>query len=237
MSYPDDIEPYTGDTVFRRDAGSLLYKLEKKLDNRTRTTSNLAVKLVETNEKVKQKELEILELHKKSKTVNRIVSKKQLKFVKAYILNPNKKIDIYLSCFKATSRASASAGANRILQQPHIKACIDEELLALKTHQLNSEKIDKSFIINELKELAERSKYKDDAKYLIESLDMLCKIGGFYAKENPNNINLLNQGNGTIEISFGDFNPDSVDKNVKSLPTAEQDHEYTNYEDTDVKND
>lgn len=126
---------------------------------------------------------------------------KQKAFVKKFVLSGGKATDSYMSVYKVFKKGVAAASVNRLLKSDAVQAAIQEELLNLKT----LEKVDRFWIVQKLKALAEKSEAEDNHKYLIESLDMLNKMEGFYQTSAPAPTTV--QGN--MNILFGNFDPNS----------------------------
>lgn len=151
---------------------------------------------------------------------------KQIKFVKAYVKNPNDAASAYLSVYQGVKRGAASSAASRLLSKPAIREAVTRQIFFIR----QIEKIDKVFVVKTLKELVLRCIEKEDNKYLIESLDMLNKIAGFY-NENKNPTVQINTSN----VSFGGWNAEEELVKSNQPINVEQNKDFTEFD--EIKDD
>lgn len=152
------------------------------------------------------------------------LTKKQSDFVRHYVRTGGRGTEAYMTAYKVFSKGVASAAATRLLKTTAIQEALNEELLQLKS----LEKIDRTYVIEKLKALAEKSEREENPKYLVESLDMLCKLAGFY----QNNTQQPTTVQGNMNIMFGDFNPAG-----KILPPSNQPQNFNLLNSKKVEND
>ena len=154
---------------------------------------------------------------------------KQIKFVKAYVKSGGKAGDSYMTVYKVFKEGIAQSAASRLLSQENIKAAIQEELLNLKS----LERIDRAWIIEKLKDLAEKAQAEGNNKYLIESLDMLNKMAGFY-QQAAQPVATTVQGN--MNIMFGNFDTQTNQLNSASINNSFDSDDITNVNYNDLDN-
>lgn len=131
-----------------------------------------------------------------------ILTDKQKAFVKKYVRSGGQGTESYMSVYKVFKKGVASASVTRLLKTESIKLAIEEEILNLK----NLERVDRFYIVEKLKNMAERAEAEGNDKYLIESLDMLCKMEGYYQQAKTPGQTIVK---GNVNVLFGDFDPQS----------------------------
>ncbi len=139
-----------------------------------------------------------------SKPKELLLTPKQKKFVTLYVRSGGRTAESYMTVYKTLNKSSAAASGRRMLLRADIREAITLEMLAMKS----LEKIDKYYIVTKLKNLVEKSESSGDNKYLLASLDMLCKIAGFYNQT----TGLINNSftNEEAQVMFGTYSPDQI---------------------------
>jgi hypothetical protein len=132
------------------------------------------------------------------------ITDKQKAFVQKIILEGLAPIDAYMAVYKVTSRQSASSSAYKLLKKDVIKQEVSLQITELKSLS----NVPKHLIVDELKKLLTNVSTSGDTynpKYIIEALDMMNKMMGYYNHVNTNvTINI------DKKLDFGGFDPDAA---------------------------
>jgi hypothetical protein len=79
------------------------------------------------------------------------------------------------------------------------------------------ERIERSFVVQNLLTLIEKCSKDDDRHHLLKALEQYSKIGGLYV-EKPS-VNVTTQG--PVKIDFGGFDPDKPDFQLDNIQDVE----------------
>ena len=142
--------------------------------------------------------------HSDDKPVLNITTKHK-EFVQKIVVDGLKPVDAYLSIYPNVSRKNASSAASRLLKHPSVVT----EFQSLAVHLKALEHAPKYQVMKELKELLAVMKRpgKDyNPKYIIECLDMINKMMGYYNHTTTNVSIKVDKS-----ISFGGFDPSDAE--------------------------
>lgn len=106
----------------------------------------------------------------------------------------------YALVYDVKNPKTANDGSCRILAKPGVARLIKERQLVISEQKL----IEKPAIVKSLNEIIEKCRLNGDHTNALKALDILNKMGGFYAEKKPA-INL--NSSGTITVDFGGFSP------------------------------
>jgi hypothetical protein len=135
----------------------------------------------------------------------RPLTMKQEKFIKEWHTNGNDFVKAFRSVYKVTSTV-AKEKCQELLEDPRVQFVIDN----MNRIRRELEVIEKGEIVQSLKRLIVKCEQTGDKANLLKATDQLNKIAGFYAPEKQNNM--LIQGTGDIQVSFGGWNPEESKK-------------------------
>lgn len=130
-----------------------------------------------------------------------LLTPKQKRFVQLFVRSGGQIANSYMTVYKSTNKSSAASAGSRMLKRTDIRSAIELEMLSLKS----LERIDKHYVVQKLKSLVERNEASGNDKYILQGLEMLCKIAGFF-----NHISSTEEVTHIQEnthITFGDYDP------------------------------
>ena len=130
---------------------------------------------------------------------------KQKAFVHKVVLDSMKPTDAYMAVYEVTNRATAANSASRLMKHPAIKS----EFQSLSVHLEALSHVPKHLVVKEINALLSivKTPGKDfNPKYIIECLDMINKIMGFYNHTTTNVSIKVDKS-----ISFGGFDPSDAE--------------------------
>ena len=143
-------------------------------------------------------------LQNDDKPVTKLTTKHK-EFVEKIIVDGLKPVDAYLAVYPNVSRKNASSAASRLLKHPSIIT----EFQSLSVHLKALENAPKYQVMKELKDLLGVMKRpgKDyNPKYIIECLDMINKMMGYYNHTTTSVSIKVDKS-----ISFGGFDPSDAE--------------------------
>lgn len=138
-----------------------------------------------------------------------VPNQKQKEFVDHIVLDLMTPTDAYMAVYKDATRRSANVASSRLLSNQGVK-----DLLASRSSELKVlSHIPKHQILLKLKGLLDRVDKDNNHKYIVEYIDMICKLMGYYHQP-P--VQPTSQTNTLIQ--FGDFTPEPAPPAVLSPP-------------------
>jgi hypothetical protein len=131
-----------------------------------------------------------------------ILNAKQKAFVEKITTENMKPVDAYVAVYKTTSRQVAHSCAHKLLKHP----AVITELQSLSTQLASLAHTDKHYLVQKAKALLERCEAEDNKKYLMEALDYLAKMAGYYNHTTTSVSIKVDKS-----ISFGGFDPSNAE--------------------------